>query len=253
MKRREFRKGTRKAPPVAAGAVDGVLDTPIRDLGLKVEGTILERCSKALVQELRQAGITRVEPDFYLGLEYGVPSHSSSVSMLFLDAVTDPKIMDAMLKYGERPCTEDEIMMCLRHEAGHLFCYAYKAYEDPYFIRLFEVKGNFLDYPHWSKPWTAEADGTKYVQYLETQNLAPEHYAQKHPDDDFAETFAVWLDRSSDWRAAYAERPAALKKIELAGVLVDRWGKQPPIVSGTNDSFAIRHSDMTLRKYLEWE
>jgi len=31
----------------------------------------------------------------------------------------------------------------------------------------------------------------------------PAWYAQKHPDDDFAETFAVWLDPESDWRKAY--------------------------------------------------
>jgi hypothetical protein len=33
-------------------------------------------------------------------------------------------------------------------------------------------------------------------------------YAQAHPTEDFAETFAVWLKPNSDWRRSYADWPA---------------------------------------------
>ena len=33
-------------------------------------------------------------------------------------------------------------------------------------------------------------------------------YAQSHPDEDFAETFAVWLTPNSEWRQRYAGWPA---------------------------------------------
>ena len=32
-------------------------------------------------------------------------------------------------------------------------------------------------------------------------------YAQKHPDEDFAESFAVWLTPDSDWKRRYARLP----------------------------------------------
>ena len=46
-------------------------------------------------------------------------------------------------------------------------------------------------------------------------------YAQSHPDEDFAETFAVWLNPQSDWRARYAGWPA-LKKLEYMDALMQR-------------------------------
>jgi hypothetical protein len=44
-------------------------------------------------------------------------------------------------------------------------------------------------------------------------------YAQAHPDEDFAETFAVWLRPKSDWRKRYAGWPA-LKKLEYVDELM---------------------------------
>ena len=44
-------------------------------------------------------------------------------------------------------------------------------------------------------------------------------YAQSHPDEDFAETFAVWLNPQSDWRSRYADWPA-LKKLEYMDALM---------------------------------
>ena len=44
-------------------------------------------------------------------------------------------------------------------------------------------------------------------------------YAQSHPDEDFAETFAVWLTPNSEWRQRYDGWPA-LKKLEYMDALM---------------------------------
>ena len=46
--------------------------TPIRDLGLTIEGTRLEPSLQEFKQELRRVGLTRLEPRFYLSTEWGV-------------------------------------------------------------------------------------------------------------------------------------------------------------------------------------
>ena len=59
----------------------------------------------------------------------------------------------------------------------------------------------------------AEAYSKSFVLHLDSW------YAQSHPDEDFAETFAVWLNPDSDWRTRYADWPA-LKKLEYMDALM---------------------------------
>jgi hypothetical protein len=63
-------------------------------------------------------------------------------------------------------------------------------------------------------PWSRD-----YVRYLHRAGMY--HYAQKHPDEDFAETFAVWLDPSSRWRRRYKDWQVALAKLEYLDRVVD--------------------------------
>ena len=55
-------------------------------------------------------------------------------------------------------------------------------------------------------------------------------YAQSHPDEDFAETFAVWLTPNSEWRQRYAGWPA-LKKLEYMDALMQSLRGQTPRVA----------------------
>ena len=56
-------------------------------------------------------------------------------------------------------------------------------------------------------------------------------YAQKHPDEDFAETFAVWLTPRSAWRRRYRYWPA-LKKLQYVDDLMRRMAKRAPRRTG---------------------
>ena len=52
-------------------------------------------------------------------------------------------------------------------------------------------------------------------------------YAQSHPVEDFAETFAVWLAPRSNWRAQYENWPA-LRKVEYIDRTMRRLKNRKP-------------------------
>jgi hypothetical protein len=111
---------------------------------------------------------------------------------------------------------EREIMMYLRHEAGHAFNHAYELAKTDEWRELFgSVRRPYRDdYPFI--PFSRD-----YVRYI------PGWYAQKHPDEDFAETFAVWLDPRSQWRERYAGW-GALRKLEYIDRIAREVADQPP-------------------------
>src|SRR5206468_5298722 len=97
-----------------------------------------------------------------------------------------------------------DILRYLRHEMGHVVNYAYKLYEREDWTRLF---GPF-ERPYIEE-YRPEPFSPNFVQHL------PGFYAQKHPDEDWAETFAVWMTPGLDWRSEYADWPVALAKLEF--------------------------------------
>jgi hypothetical protein len=115
-------------------------------------------------------------------------------------------------------------MMYLRHEAGHAFTYAYKLHNSPEWKRLFGPFRRPYHDNYRPVPFSRE-----YVRHL------PGWYAQKHPDEDFAETFAVWLTPRSNWRKRYRGW-AAMEKLRYLDRLARDVGKtDPPRRHGRTD------------------
>jgi hypothetical protein len=106
--------------------------------------------------------------------------------------------------------SDEEAMRYMRHEAGHAFNYAFRLYEQPDWQETF---GAFAR-PYKDR-YRADPFSRDYVRHI----LA--WYAQKHPDEDFAETFAVWLTPGRDWRLEYAAWPA-LRKLEYVDRVMGR-------------------------------
>jgi len=169
--------------------LQGILAKPIRELGLKLEGSPLEPFVQRLYRELEQKRLTRFRPGCYLTDEWGCPSGEPVIGLPFY--LADPKLAQLEQQIND---LEDprEIMMYLRHEAGHAFNYAYRLWRRPEWKQLF---GSFRrPYRDNYRPVLFSRD---FVRHL------PGWYAQKHPDEDFAETFAVWLTPRSNWRKRY--------------------------------------------------
>lgn len=198
-----------------------LLVTSIQKLGLAIETSPFAPLICDLEGELERAGLD-LRPHFYLSTEYGCVAGTANVGLGFWDC--DPDLHDLNSELRGFTYSEKDIRGLLRHEFGHAFCYSYKLYKDREFRRIFNVTGSFFDtYPTTDRftpnPWSRD-----YV------NPCGDHYAQKHPDDDFAETVAVWLDPAADWRVAYQHKPGALRKLEYVGKVFARYGHAEPKV-----------------------
>jgi hypothetical protein len=122
---------------------------------------------------------------------------------------------------------EHELMMTLRHEAGHAINYAYRLYQSQEWQDTF---GRFTEpYRDYFHPNPQSKDFVKHL-YQQVGNYAGRIYAQKHPDEDFAETFAVWLTPRSSWREKY-KNWSALKKLKFVDCLMKKIGPRKPLVT----------------------
>jgi hypothetical protein len=115
--------------------------------------------------------------------------------------------------------TWSECMAILRHEAGHTMQHAYQLQRRRHWQQLFGPSSKH--YPRYYRPNPASR---RYVQHLRLW------YAQSHPDEDFAETFAVWLRPRSNWRTRYAGWPA-LKKLEYVDELMGEIAGKKPLLT----------------------
>ena len=190
--------------------IRGVLGKKVSELGLRLEGSPVEAYVRELYRELARRGIKKFRPVCYLTDEWGCPDRQPVLGIPFY--LADPKLR-RLEKAVDALESERQIMMYMRHEAGHVFNYAYRLYTTPEWRRLFGPF--FRSYRDDYKPIPFSK---RYVRHIEGW------YAQKHPDEDFAETFAVWLTPGSRWRRQYKGWPAMqkLRYVDrLAAVLAD--------------------------------
>lgn len=177
--------------------IRGVLGKKVSELGLRVEGSPVEGYVRQLYRELELRGLKKFRPVCYLTDEWGCPDQQPVLGIPFY--LADPKLRT--IERAVDSLEDDrQIMMYMRHEAGHVFNYAYRLYTTPEWRRLFGPF--FRPYRDDYRPVPFSKD---YVRHIEGW------YAQKHPDEDFAETFAVWLTPRSPWRRQYKGWPAERK------------------------------------------
>ena len=191
-----------------------LLGKPIRDLGLKLEESPIFSLVQQLYRELDCKGLKKFRPACYLTDEWGCPSGEPVIGIPFYLASPDLSKLERDLNDLE---SNREIMMYLRHEAGHAFNYAYKLYNTPEWKQLFgpfrrPYRDNYRPIPF----------SRNHVRHLAGW------YAQKHPDEDFAETFAVWLTPRSGWRKRYRGW-GALTKLKYMNRIARELGNVDPV------------------------
>jgi len=210
----------------------GLLSKRINELALKIDGTPVERLVLQLYQELASAGIS-IRPETYLSEGWGCPNRVPVIGIPFYMVDSKLRSLKGRLT-GIEPEADAEVMMILRHEAGHAFNYAYRLYKSLKWRKLF---GRFsLPYKEQYKviPFSA-----RFVRHM------PGWYVQKHPDDDFAETFSVWLTPGSDWRKRYGGTPA-LTKLLYVDKTVGRYVNKQAVVTRGKLDMPIEEMTMTL-------
>jgi hypothetical protein len=195
-----------------------LLKLRFRELKIRVEGTWLEDCLHGLYDELAERGI-RVRPHAWLSSEWFSPDNTPGIAIPFY--LAHPRLMRLEKKkiIDVEGGTWSECMRILRHEAGHVVQHSYQLHRRRRWQQLFGPSSQ--RYPRYYRPNPASRN---FVQHLRLW------YAQSHPDEDFAETFAVWLRPRSNWRTRYAGWPA-LNKLEYVDQLMGEIAGERPVLT----------------------
>jgi hypothetical protein len=196
-----------------------LLKRRLSSLRVTVEGTWLEDCVSNLHDELGERGL-RLRPHAWISSEWFSPDNTPGIAIPFY--LAHPRLMKLEKKMilDVEGGTWSECMAILRHEAGHTVQHAYQLHRRRRWQQLFGPSSK--RYPRYYRPNPASR---RFVQHLRLW------YAQSHPDEDFAETFAVWLKPRSSWRTRYAGWPA-LKKLEYVDELMAEIAGKRPLLTG---------------------
>jgi hypothetical protein len=198
-----------------------LLNRRISDLNLSLAGSPVEPFVRRLHREMETKGF-RFKPNTYFTDSWGCPDRSPIIGIPFY--LADQRL--ARIEEEQTGEIEDDkrIMALLRHEAGHAVNYAYRLWRRPGWEETF---GRFTrPYRDFFRP---DHLSREYVRHISVPPYG-RTYAQKHPDEDFAETFAVWLTPRFGWRRRYRSWPV-LEKLLFVDTLMKEVRRRPPETS----------------------
>jgi len=213
-----------------------LLALPIRDLHLSIEHSELEPRVRRLYRELARKGLA-IRPVCYLGDEWFSPEDTPLISIPFYLAHPRLKALERKMMGEVEGGDARSCMRLLRHECGHAVEHAYRLHTRARRRALFGSRGGYHPDRYRKRPRSRS-----YVRYL------PDLYAQAHPDEDFAETFAVWLDPDSRWRSRYRGWKA-LEKLEYLDALMEEVAGQAPKVKRGFREYSANRMAMTLESF----
>ena len=212
-----------------------LLDVRLADLPVAIEGRVAERIAQ-LEDELTAKGL-RVRLHFYLSDEWFTPDGGTAIAVPFYLAHPRLARLEEAQMFEVEGGDDEWCMRILRHEAGHAIDNAYRLRRRR---RRREVFGSpSLPYPEHYIP---RPYSKGFVLHLDSW------YAQSHPDEDFAETFAVWLTPHSEWRQRYAGWKA-LAKLEYMDELMTSLRGREPVLDNPHEVDALSGLRLSLRQH----
>jgi len=204
-------------PPWARWPAERLLDLKLCDLGVTIEGTPLEPRIAQVQEELDRRDL-RIKPYFWLSDDWYTPEGTTGTAIPFY--LAHPRLirLQRSMNAEVEGAAHDWCLKILRHEVGHVIDHAFRLNRRKKRQQLFGLSSK--NYPHVYRP---NPFSRRHVQHLYYW------YAQSHPDEDFAETFAVWLAPSNGWRRRYQGWPA-MKKLEYMNELMrELAGERAPV------------------------
>jgi hypothetical protein len=192
-----------------------LLETRLCDLGVTLEESRLAKPIRSVCRELEARNL-RIRPSFWLSDDWFSPEGVVGVALPFF--LAHPRLMRLERRHmlevegGTVPqCTK-----LLRHELGHAVQHAFDLHRRPRWRAHFGSSSR--PYPEYYRPNPASRRFVLHLAYW---------YAQAHPDEDFAETFAIWLTPGSRWRKRYAGWPALRKLTYVDELMSELAGRAP--------------------------
>jgi hypothetical protein len=221
---------------------EDLLKVRLCDLRLDWEQSpfLKERVAR-LYQELEQKGFKSFRPRIYLGDEWFSPEGIGAIAIPFYLAHPRLAALERKMLFeaeGEDPAY---CLKLLRHEAGHCLDHSYQiSKRNREFRNLFGVTQDYDPDHYMPRPYSRN-----YVIHLDRW------YAQAHPDEDFAETFAVWLDPESQWKTRYSKWKKALEKLQFIEKLIPKFGEKVPLKSSLSKEspYSSQKMKSTLAQY----
>lgn len=226
----------RRAPAWTRLDDEALLDLRLCDLNLSLRGSPVQERIRRLYRELAARGIA-FRPHIWLAEEWFSPDGVPGFAVPFY--LAHPRLTRLQRKMGgvAEGSNANWQMRILRHEAGHAFDSAYRLRRRARWRALF---GNASR--RYPSQYRARPTSTHHVQHL------GEWYAQAHPTEDFAETFAVWLQPKSGWRTRYAAWPAQ-RKLDYVAEVAAEIGREPPLVAARDRIDELKDNPLTLRQH----
>jgi len=206
-------------PDWAALTDEQLLERRISKLGLRLETTPLEPLIQQLYAELSATGLA-FHPPTHIGDEWFVPIGVPAIFVPFFLVHDRLRALERSMMLEVEGETPEWFMKLIRHEAGHAYMYAYRLTRKKRWQEMFGQTSD-EETPSFYRP---RPFSRSYVTHLD------DWYAQAHPDEDFAETFAIWLTPDFDWRKRYAGWKA-LQKLEYVDELMRSLAGKPPVHS----------------------
>ncbi len=189
------------------------------ELNLSITGTVLESRIAHVQRELHERNLC-FAPHYWLSDEWFCADGIPGIAIPFYLAHPRLEKLERSQLFEVEGGDEAWCLKILRHEVGH-------AIENGFRLRLRKQRKKVfglssVPYPEYYSP---RPYSKSFVLHLDPW------YAQSHPDEDFAETFAVWLTPNSEWRSRYAGWPALKKLVYMDQLMGEIAGKPPPVMN----------------------
>jgi hypothetical protein len=215
---------------------EGLLDVRMNQLNVRIEGTVLESRIERLYAELEARNL-RFRPHFWLSDEWFSPDGVPGIAIPFYLAHPRLARLENHMMLEVEGASEDACMRILRHETGHTIETAYRLYRRRKWQEIFGKRSQ--PYPEYYQP---KPYSRNFVHHLDMW------YAQSHPCEDFAETFAVWMKPRSRWKTQYEGWPA-IKKLQFVDELMHEIGMTRPQVNSKQHMYPLKSLRKTLRQH----
>jgi hypothetical protein len=215
---------------------EDLLQLRFRQLRLQLKDSPAWPEVQRLYAELERRGI-RFRPHVWLAEEWFSPDGVPGIAIPFY--VAHPRLRELERRYmGEvEGGSRKWLIRILRHEAAHALDTAYGLRRRAEWRRFF----GFASKPY-PGDYTPRPSSRRHVLHL------GHWYAQSHPTEDFAETFAVWLQPKARWRREYAGWPV-LKKLEYVDRLMAEIAGRMPVNRDRSVVDPLSASERTLAQH----
>lgn len=213
-----------------------LLQVRMCDLKVRIQETPLERRIERLHQELEARKIS-FRPHCWFSDEWFSPDGVPGIAIPFYLAHPRLARLERRQVLEVEGGTEEWCMRILRHETGHALDTAFGLHRRRQWREIF---GKYSEpYPDYYSP---RPYSKSYVVHLDSW------YAQSHPAEDFAETFAIWLKPRSGWKAHYRGWPA-MKKLEYVDRVMKEVVGRKPINTSRQHVAGLREMKKTLGEH----